>query len=137
MNTKESFHCILKPVILIDSVYKKMNTTILKRVLEKYYFNKDIETYSNKSYYLEPDEEYYDEKCIDLFLGTKRKILQIYFLIGWVFFYILSSLGLKVAQVALHITTKVEIVLPKKLVKTILTKNQEWEKNEIKWNYHT
>ena len=23
MNTKESFHCILKPVILIDSVYKK------------------------------------------------------------------------------------------------------------------
>ena len=74
MNTKESFHCILKPVILIDSVYKKMNTTILKRVLEKYYFNKDIETYSNKSYYLEPDEEYYVEKCIDLFLGTKRKI---------------------------------------------------------------
>ena len=74
MYTKESFHCILKPVILIDSVYKKMNTTILKRVLEKYYFNKDIETYSNKSYYLEPDEEYYDEKCIDLFLGTKRKI---------------------------------------------------------------
>ena len=137
MNTKESFHCILKPVILIDSVYKKMNTTILKRVLEKYYFNKDIETYSNKSYYLEPDEEYYDEKCIDLFLGTKRKIWQIYFLIGWVFFYILSSLGLKVAQVALHITTKIEIVLPKKLVKTILTKNQEWEKNEIKWNYHT
>ena len=137
MNTKESFHCILKPVILIDSVYKKMNTTILKRVLEKYYFNKDIETYSNKSYYLEPDEEYYDEKCIDLFLGTKRKIWQIYFLIGWVFFYILSSLGLKVAQVALHITTKIEIVLPKKLVKIILTKNQEWEKNEIKWNYHT
>ena len=51
-----------------------MNTIILKRVLEKYYFNKDIETYSNKSYYLEPDEKYYDEKYIDLFLGTKRKI---------------------------------------------------------------
>ena len=74
MNTKESFHCILKPVIFIDSVYKKMNTIILKRVLEKYHFNKDIETYSNKIYYLEPDEEYYGEKYIDLFLGTKRKI---------------------------------------------------------------
>ena len=43
-------------------------------LLEKYYFNKDIEIYSNNSYYVEPDEEYYDEKCIDLFLETIRKV---------------------------------------------------------------
>ena len=42
--------------------------------LEKYYFNKDIENFSNDSYYVESDEEYYDEKCIDLCLETIRKI---------------------------------------------------------------
>ena len=30
INTKEGFHCICKRVILIDSVYKKFNTIILK-----------------------------------------------------------------------------------------------------------
>ena len=43
-------------------------------LLEKYYFNKDIEIYSNNSYYVESDEEYYEGKCRDLFLETIRKI---------------------------------------------------------------
>ena len=42
--------------------------------LEKYYSNKNIEINSNNFYYVESDEEYYDEKCIDLFLETKREI---------------------------------------------------------------
>ena len=42
--------------------------------LEKCYFNKDIEIYSKNSYYVDSDEEYYDEKFIDLFLETIRKI---------------------------------------------------------------
>ena len=42
--------------------------------LEKYYFNKGIEVYSNNSYYVESEEEYYDEKCIVLFLEAIRKI---------------------------------------------------------------
>ena len=32
------------------------------------------EIYSTNAYYVGSDEEYYDEKCIDLFLETKRKI---------------------------------------------------------------
>ena len=48
-------------------------------LLEKYNFNKDIEVYSNNSYYADSDEEYYDEKFIDLFLETIRKIWSIYF----------------------------------------------------------
>ena len=48
-------------------------------VLEKYNFNKDIEVYSNNSYYADSDEEYYDEKFRDLFLETIRKIWWIYF----------------------------------------------------------
>ena len=47
-------------------------------LLEKYNFNKDIEVYSNNSYYADSDEEY-DEKFIDLFLETIRKIWSIYF----------------------------------------------------------
>ena len=42
-------------------------------LLEKYNFNKDIEVYSNNSYYADSDEEY-DEKFIDLFSETIRKI---------------------------------------------------------------
>ena len=38
--------------------------------LQKYHFYNDIEIYSNNSYYIDSDEEYYDEKCIDLFLET-------------------------------------------------------------------
>ena len=48
-----------------------------KVLLEKYYFDKDIEIYSNNSYYVESDEEYYEGKCRDLFLETIRKIWQI------------------------------------------------------------
>ena len=47
-------------------------------VLEKYNFNKDIEVYSNNSYYADSDEEYDDEKFRDLFLETIRKIWWIY-----------------------------------------------------------
>ena len=89
MNTKESFHCILKPVIFIDSVYKKMNTIILKRVLEKCHFNKDIETYSNKIYYLEPDEEYRF-----IFRNKKKNIINLFFDKLDIFFYFFE-LGLK------------------------------------------
>ena len=42
--------------------------------LEKYNFNKDIEIYSNNSYYVDSDEEY-----VDLFLETIRKMRWIYF----------------------------------------------------------
>ena len=38
--------------------------------IEKYNFNKDIEICSNNSYYVDSDEDYYDEKCVDLFLET-------------------------------------------------------------------
>ena len=48
-------------------------------VLEKYNVNKDIEVYSNNSYYADSDEEYDDEKFRDLFLETIRKIWWIYF----------------------------------------------------------
>ena len=50
-----------------------------KVFLEKYNFNKDIEIYSNNSYYIDSDKEYYDEKQISLFLETIRKIWWIYF----------------------------------------------------------
>ena len=50
-----------------------------KVFLEKYNFNKDIEIYSNNSYYIDSDKEYYDEKEIFLFLETIRKIWWIYF----------------------------------------------------------
>ena len=46
----------------------------------KYNSNKDIEIYSNNSYNVGSDEEYYDEKCKDLFLGITEKIWWIYFL---------------------------------------------------------
>ena len=50
-----------------------------KVFLEKYNFNKDIEIYSNNSYCIDSDKEYYDEKQISLFLETIRKIWWIYF----------------------------------------------------------
>ena len=49
-------------------------------ILEKYYFNNDIEIYSNNSYYVESDKEYYDKKCIDLFLATiKKNMINLFF----------------------------------------------------------
>ena len=45
-----------------------MKTIILKFFLEKYYFIEDIEVFCSNS-----DEEYYDEKCINLFLETLTK----------------------------------------------------------------
>ena len=58
-----------------DSVYqKKIENYYPKVFLEEYDFNKDTEIYSNNSYYVDSDEEYYDEECIDLFLETLTKI---------------------------------------------------------------
>ena len=47
--------------------------------LGKYNFNKDIGTHSNNSYYVDSDEEYYYEKCINLLLETIIKISRISF----------------------------------------------------------
>ena len=41
--------------------------------------DKDKEDYFNNSYYVDADEEYYDEKCIGSFLETIRKIWWIHF----------------------------------------------------------
>ena len=73
INTKEGFHSICKQVTLIKFI-KKIEYYYLKVFLQKYYFDKDIEIYSNNSYYVESDEKYYDKKCINLFLETIRKI---------------------------------------------------------------
>ena len=54
--------------------------------LEKYYFIEDMEIYCSNS-----DEEYYDEECINLFLGTPKK--QEIFL-EWGFFCIFFELGI-------------------------------------------
>ena len=46
--------------------------------LEKYNLSEDIEIYSNNSYYVDSDEECYDEKFKDLILETRK--IWIYFL---------------------------------------------------------
>ena len=45
-----------------------------KNIISKTYIVQDIETYSNNFYYVDSDEEYYDEKCVDLFSEAIRKI---------------------------------------------------------------
>ena len=60
--------------MLVDSVYKKHYNYYLKNFLKIYNFNKDTEIYYNNFYYVDSDEEYYDEKCMSLFLETIRKI---------------------------------------------------------------
>ena len=40
--------------------------------LEKYNLSEDIEIYSNNSYYVDSDEECYDEKFKDLILETRK-----------------------------------------------------------------
>ena len=60
--------------MLVDSVYKKHYNYYLKKFLKIYNFNKDTEIYYNNFYYVDSDEEYYDEKCMSLFLETIRKI---------------------------------------------------------------
>ena len=60
--------------MLVDSVYKKHYNYYLKKFLKIYNFNKDTEIYYNNCYYVDSDEEYYDEKCMNLFLETIRKI---------------------------------------------------------------
>ena len=48
----------------------KIEYYCFKVFFEKYYFNKDTETYSNE----ESDAKYYDEKRMDLFLEAIIKI---------------------------------------------------------------
>ena len=43
-----------------------------KVFLEKYNLSEDIEIYSNNSYYVDSDEECYDEKFKDLILETRK-----------------------------------------------------------------
>ena len=62
INTKGVFQCLYAPIILIESIYSKDENYYSKVILEKYYFIEDIEFFCSNS-----DEEYYDEKCINLF----------------------------------------------------------------------
>ena len=63
MNTKDSCQYFNIPVILIDSFHWKDEAYYSKVFLEKYNFNKDIEIHSNNNpYYVDSDEEYFDEK---------------------------------------------------------------------------
>ena len=68
MNAKGCFQCLYAPIILIDSIYKQNKNYYPKGLLEKYYFNEDIEIFCSNS-----DKEYYDEECIHLFLETLKK----------------------------------------------------------------
>ena len=54
--------------ILVDSIYRKDENYYSEVFLEKYCFIEDIQIYCSNS-----DEEYYDEKCINLFLKTHKK----------------------------------------------------------------
>ena len=66
LSTKEGFQCFCVRVILIDLVYEKIKNIILKCFLKLLLiilmlltnFNKDMEVYSNDSYYVDSDEEY-------------------------------------------------------------------------------
>ena len=69
INTRKGFDNICKWLYwLIEFI--KIEYYCFKVFFEKYYFNKDTETYSNE----ESDEKYYDEKRIDLFLEAIIKI---------------------------------------------------------------
>ena len=57
---KESFQWFYIPVILNDSGYRKDENYFLKMFLEKFDFDKDIEIYSNNSYYVDSHEEHYE-----------------------------------------------------------------------------
>ena len=57
----------------------KKNENYYPRVfLEKYDFNKDVDIYSDNSYYVDSDEENYREKWRDFFLEAIGKIWWIY-----------------------------------------------------------
>ena len=66
-NSKGGFQCLYTPLVLIDSIYRKLENYYLKVILEKHYFIEDIEIYCSN------DEEYYDEGCIIFFLETLKK----------------------------------------------------------------
>ena len=69
----------MRPVILINWVVQKNEYYYSKVFLENYYFNRDVEIYSNSSKYVESDEEYYDGKCIDLFLKQQEYMTNLFF----------------------------------------------------------
>ena len=60
--------CLYAPVILIDSIYRKDETIMLKFFFKKYYFIEDMEIFCSYS-----DKEYFDEECIKIFPETLRK----------------------------------------------------------------
>ena len=68
MKTNRCFQCLYAPIILIDSIYRKDENYYPKVFLEKYYFIEGIENWCSNI-----DEKYYDEECIHLFLGTRKK----------------------------------------------------------------
>ena len=55
---KESFQWFYILVILNDSVYRKDENYFLEMFLEKFDFDKDVEIYSNNSYYVDSDEKH-------------------------------------------------------------------------------
>ena len=57
---------------MIDKVYKKNENYYPKVFLGKYDFNKDTEIYSNNSYYVDSDEEYYEKMCRFIFRNIKK-----------------------------------------------------------------
>ena len=63
---------------MVDSVYKKNENYYPRVFLEKYDFNKDVDIYSDNSYYVDSDEENYHEKWRDFFLEAIGKIWWIY-----------------------------------------------------------
>ena len=67
-NAKEDFQCLYAPVTLIDSIDRKDENSYPKVLWEKYNFIEDIDIYCSNS-----DQEYYDEKCMNLSLETLTK----------------------------------------------------------------
>ena len=77
---------------MVDSVYKKNENYYPRVFLEKYDFNKDVDIYSDNSYYVDSDEEYYHEKWRDFFLETIGKIWWIFFFFFFFNFFKLGTL---------------------------------------------
>ena len=67
ISTRGGFQCLYAPLILIDSIYRKIENHYPKVFLEQYFFIKNKEIYCCNS-----DEENYGE-CINLRLETLKK----------------------------------------------------------------
>ena len=55
---------------------KKNQKYYAKVFLEKYNFNKDKAIYSNGSYYVDFDEEYYNGKCSFISKNNKKNMMK-------------------------------------------------------------